>query len=139
MVNFKRTMAACGVAVIAMVGLAAVVNGWEDPKRTNYITVSTPFALPGVALPAGTYIFELAAPDSDLNLVRVMSRDRLHVYLTAFTHEVRRPANMRNDKALSFGEFKSGMTPPVTAWYPVGDLRGHQFDYGKKSPQLATR
>ena len=40
-------------------------------------------------LAAGTYIFELPSNMSH-GLVRVSSRDRRQVYLTAFTHEIDR-------------------------------------------------
>jgi hypothetical protein len=105
MLNYRRTLAVCGAAVLTVIG-AAEVKAWENSNRMTYVTVNRPFALPGVALPAGTYVFELPAPDSSADLVRVMSRDRTHVYLTVFTNRIDRPAGQQSNRTLSFGEFK---------------------------------
>lgn len=136
MVNLNRRSVAtvCAAAMLVAV-MAASVSAWGTAKRTTYLTFSGPFALPGVSLPAGTYVFErvdVTAP----NLVRVMSRDRSEVYLTAFTHIVPRPKALHPDRQVSFREVPRGITPPVTVWYPIGDVIGHQFIYPKNSAQL---
>jgi hypothetical protein len=138
MFNRRSMLTVCGAAIVAVV-LVGSVEALENGRRTNYLTFNTPFALPGVALPPGTYIFELADHDVSLDIVRVLNRDRSQVYLTAFTRAIERPRGMRPDRAVSFGEVPKGMTPPVTAWYPTGEAVGHQFVYAKNSRQLAAR
>jgi hypothetical protein len=114
--------------VVALL-LAATAQAWIDGHRMNNLTFSGPVALPGVALTAGTYIFERT--DMDPRLVRVSSQDRSRVFYTGFTREVRRPAGMRPDRSVTFGEAPAGVAPRIAAWYPVGGSTGHQFIYAK--------
>ena len=124
------------VALIAALslGIAASVTA-TGALHTNYLTFSAPFALPGVALPAGTYIFEVPIANSALDVVRVTSRDGRQVYLTAFTRTVERPVG-RAPAPVQFAEVPRGMTPPIKVWYPAGEAIGHEFIYPKGSRQL---
>ena len=137
MLNRRSMLTVCGAAIFAVV-LVGSVEAWGNARRTNYLTFNTPFALPGVALPPGTYIFELADPDVS-DVVRVLSRDRSQVYLTAFTHTFELPRGRRPNRPVSFAEVPKGMTPPVTAWYPIGEAVAHQFIYAANSRQLPAR
>ena len=128
MFNRKSVLTACGVAILGLV-MTAPGNAWVDATGMNHLTFSGPVALPGVTLRAGTYIFELADPTVSYTLVRVLSRDRSRVYLTAFTMTTERPAGMPADRLVSFGEAPAGFAPPITAWFPVGESTGHQFIY----------
>jgi hypothetical protein len=129
MVNRKSVLTACGAAIVALV-MAASVDAWGrgNASRTNYLTFSRPVALPGVTLGRGTYIFELADPHV-LDVVQVLSRDRSRVYFMAFTRLIQRPADMPADRLVSLGEARVGVPPPIMAWYPLGESRGHQFIY----------
>ena len=127
MVNRKFAVAVLGVALVAV--FAAVSTQAWDASRTNYVKFNRSVALPGVELTAGTYIFELADPSSNQNLVRVLSSDRRHVYAQQFTIPVQRPKNMDENHGITFGEVPAGMAPPVQAWYPSGDQVGHEFMY----------
>ncbi len=125
MLNRKSLSMALALLILE---IAATVNAVPLGSRTGYLTFNTPFALPGVSLPAGSYIFERADPQT-VDLVRVLSRDRKHVYLTAFTRLVARPAGLPNNVHVAFGEVRQGTPPPVTVWYPFGDTYGNQFIY----------
>jgi hypothetical protein len=96
-----------------------------------YLTFSGPVALPGVTLGRGTYIFEVPEATGDHNLVRVSSRDRKTVYLTAFTTMVNRPAGMKQDQAVSLGEAPANSPQPIAVWWPE-DSAGRQFIYAEK-------
>ena len=76
---------AWAAAVVAVFALGLVQHGAADtnPARTTYLTFSQPVQLPGVALGAGTYLFELADPDAAPGVVRVLSRDRRIAYTWA--------------------------------------------------------
>lgn len=117
--------------VVAILGLTAApsINGWVGtPNRTTYLTFNGPVAIPGVTLPRGTYIFELAEPYS--SIVRVMSSDRSQVYLTAFTNMVARPDDLPADRLVVFGESSATTARPVAVWYPVGFSEpGREFIY----------
>jgi len=128
MTNRRSTLVACGAVAVALM-LATTAHGWIDAHRMNNLTFSGPVALPGVALVAGTYIFERA--DMDTRLVRVFSHDRSRVFYTGFTQAVRRPAGMRADRSVTLGEAPAGAPPRITASYPVGGSTGHQFIYSE--------
>jgi hypothetical protein len=114
---------------LALVGLAAAAPGdaGVDSARTTQLTFSKPFSLPGVTLGAGTYIFERAAPQSAIEVVRVSSRDRRFVYYTGFTELVEKPRALT--APVTFGEAPAGAAVPVREWYPTGTSTGHRFHY----------
>jgi hypothetical protein len=130
-------LAACATA---MLNLAAVpdANAAGTESHEMYLTFSAPFALPGVSLPAGTYLFELLNNPGALKAVRVTSKNGMHVYLTALTLPVSRPVGQPTDRLISFAEVETGRTPVVKAWYPQDDPVGHEFIYPKHGPQIAT-
>ena len=133
MMNRRSALLASGFLVFGLASATLYASG--ENQHTMYVTFNTPFALPGVALPAGTYIFErlgFTTPD----IVRVMSRDGSQVLLTAFTRAISRPRGFLPNRHVPFGEVARGYTPPVTAWYPAGQSVGHQFIYPKNSAQL---
>ena len=128
----KLVLVSC-VAIVT--GLMAARTASGDVSHTNYLTFSAPFALPGVTLPAGTYTFEMAVPGS-YDVVRVMSRDRAHVYLTAFTKRVERPRGLAANRQIVFGEAPARVAPPVKAWFPIGGAIGHEFVYSAGDRRL---
>ena len=65
----------CGVVLLGVLATSAS-GAMMDARRTTYFTFSGPVRMPGVALPAGTYIFEVVNPDGGSDVVRVLSRDR---------------------------------------------------------------
>ena len=133
MMSIKAAVTAMGATAFAVAmasGPAGATVGASGviAAQTNYLTFSGPVGLPGVQLQAGTYIFERATPDN-ANVVRVLSRDRRHIYLLAFTRQVTRPAGLPQDQAISLGESARGVPPPVRAWYPIDEGIGHEFIY----------
>lgn len=128
MLSRKMLAAAFGAAILAVAGASSLgaETGWS---HTNYLTFSAPVALPGVELPAGTYVFELAMPQSERHLVRVTSRDRHQIYLTAFTNLVPRPRDLSPKHVITFGEAPKDSAPPIKIWYPTGGGDGREFIY----------
>ena len=88
MANRKSALTAFGAIlglVMAVSACTAVsASQWESYNRATHLTFSGPVGLPGLTLPAGTYVFELASQTSP-DLVRVSNAARTAVYLTAFT------------------------------------------------------
>src|SRR5689334_17713043 len=78
-----------GALFLRLLCTASAAAMWK-PNRTTFFTFSRSVQIPGAALPAGTYLFELADPNHSLDVVRVLSKDRKRVYLTAFTRPVER-------------------------------------------------
>ena len=126
----RRLLAA--VAGVALVGVAAAgtraAETTNDPSRRMYVKFSRPVALPGVALGAGVYLFELPDPVGASDVVRVSSQDRRMVYFTAFTRIVERPV-YDLEQPVSFGEAPASQPQPITAWWPAGAPTGREFIY----------
>jgi len=121
-----------GVGVLFLGLVAAAGTAWSNVEaHTNYITFSRAVALPGVELAAGTYIFETPTNAMSNAVVRVSSRDRKKVYITAFTRQVERPNTDRGKLLITLGEAAPGSAPPVSAWFPIGSSVGHEFIYGR--------
>jgi len=128
------------VAAVLAVGSLVPSHAFRaNTSRSVALTFNRPFALPGIALGSGTYIFELASPERDLTIVRVSSQDRSKVYYTGYTYLV--PAIERPKRAghIVFGESAVDAPPPVRIWYPPDDSTGRRFIYPHDSPQLSTR
>ncbi|HVG53150.1 MAG TPA: hypothetical protein VM846_01935 [Vicinamibacterales bacterium] len=106
-----------GSFVIAANGRAANIG------RTEYLTLKSAAALPGVVLPPGTYTFERIEGHPDL--VRVSNRLTNNVLYTGFTEVVRR--QNRSGGPLTFGEAPRGEPMPIKAWFPDGSLIGNEF------------
>ena len=128
MLNRKWLHVFAGVVILGVLSTASAGAIW-NAKRTTYFTFSKAVLIPGASLPAGTYVFERADSNSSVNLVRVFSKDRSKVYLTAFTHMVDRPAARNLEPAIVLGETSANHPPAIKAWYPQGERTGHQFIY----------
>jgi len=133
----NRFAASMGITALGGLLATASVSGIGTPAaRTTYLTVNTPIALPGVALGPGTYLFELAAPDERLDVVRVSSRDRSQVFFMGFTEVIDRPAGLRSDHPIAFGESRLGTPRPIAAWFPPNESTGRRFLYARTTRQV---
>jgi arginine exporter protein ArgO len=128
MITFKAAAAGGVLAAAVLLGVSLHARG--NVSDTTYLTFSGAVSLPGVTLGAGTYIFERADQNTP-DIVRVTSRDRRQVYFMAFTRTVDRPRGLGNRLVL-LGEAAAGTAPPIKAWFPLGDVSGHQFIYPER-------
>ena len=126
-----RTNIAVAAVTLALAATVSASPWVGSVSRITYLTFSGPVALPGVQLSAGTYMFELTDSYVNTDIVRVSSRDRSKVYLTAFTKTVARPANLPTDGTVTFDESPRGGATPIKAWFPMHSTNGHQFIYTK--------
>jgi hypothetical protein len=119
------------LTVASLLGIIALVGSVSATaiEHTNYVTFGAPVSLPGISLPAGTYIFEVPADAQSLDVVRVKSRDRRHVYFTGLTQPVERLGERIAGVRIVLGEAESGAPTPVKVWFPAGERRGHQYIY----------
>lgn len=118
----------CGVALLGVLATSST-GAFTDSRRTTYFTFSRSVQMPGVVLPAGKYLFEVANHDGTGDIVRVMSPDRKKVHLMKFTRSIYRPKTGNLKATISLGESPAGTPPPVTAWYPESEVRGREFIY----------
>jgi hypothetical protein len=111
------------VVIGVLVGASA--HAWTTD--TNYLTFSGPVALPGVTLPAGTYVFRTPS-DSDKNIVQVMNRGETKSYYLGITRPVSRPRKS-TELVVTVGEAPARQVRPIQAWFPLGQIEGHAFIY----------
>lgn len=125
--NMKRMISiSIATAAAAFVLLPAPVRADEWDALT-YFTFSAAVELPGVALPAGTYMFR--HPDvGDRQVVEVRSRDGRIIYGTFLTiPEDRRTPSDR--ATVTFEERAVGAPEAIKAWFYPGSTTGAEFMY----------
>ncbi|MGE0592815.1 MAG: hypothetical protein AB7G23_08575 [Vicinamibacterales bacterium] len=129
MVSYKTVTGVLAATVLgACLGLSGEASSVTS-SRTTHLTFNAAVVLPGVTLPAGSYTFELAAPDTNLDIVRVMNRERTRIYFMGFTAQTPRPRDMPQGQHVMFGEFRRGTPAPIRVWFPPGASVGHEFIY----------
>ena len=118
----------CAVALLMLVS-AAAGDARGTINRMAFMTFRQPIALPGLALAAGTYRFELAAPGVSPSIVRVSSRDGKQVHYMGFTVSVPRRTPLDSGSTVTFGEAPEGMPQPIAVWFPPDTAEGRRFVY----------
>jgi hypothetical protein len=116
----------CGAALLA-VCLAPAANADEWTKLT-YFTFSAPVEMPGMVLPAGSYKFELADPDSTRRVVRISDKEggKIQGIFLSIPDQKLEPS----DKPIvMFRETPAGAPEAVKAWFYPGETTGYEFVY----------
>lgn len=122
--------------LVVLVGAASGANAFTNTsdKRT-YFTFSQPVALPGVTLPAGTYMFRLADDTTTRKVIQVTNREGTQSFAMLHTMPVYR-SDAPRDPEVRFMETASGAPIAVRAWWQGGERNGYEFIYSKE--QLAA-
>ena len=122
-----RTMSTCAALLLG----ATLATAQTDSSRTTIVTFSAPVALPGVTLPAGSYMFKLADSQTNRNIVQVFDKDRSKIFATilAIPAQREKPAD---ETVITFREAPANAAPAVQYWYYPGETRGQEFAYPKK-------
>lgn len=119
----------------ALFAVSAAIAGQWDKMTT--LTFSQPVELPGVVLPAGTYVFILADSPTSRHVVQVFNKEQNHLYGTflALPNILLKPTG---DTVLRFHERPQNAPQALRAWFYPGDSWGHEFVYPKaKAVELA--
>lgn len=125
MLTIKRSLLSAALAcLIAAPSLAQTVD-----RRTTF-TFSGPVAIPGVTLPAGSYLFRLANPDTSHRVVQVLSADGTKPYAMIFSIPAERPEPAAKPE-VRFMETASGMPSAIKTWWYPGERIGYEFIYPK--------
>jgi hypothetical protein len=62
-------------------------------------------------------------------VIRVLSRDRQHVFATTFTTPVERPAGLRDNEVVVMGEAPENEPQQIVSWFEPGAETGFAFNY----------
>ena len=117
-----------GVALIGVL-VTSPIGAIPNSGKMTYFTFSRAVQVPGVTLPAGSYLFEVVNPETNGTVVRVASRDRSRVYLSRVTVPVERPRSRNMQPQIVLGEAQAGQPPRIASWFPDGATVGHAFIY----------
>jgi hypothetical protein len=136
-------MARVTIFVSALViALVAVLSGptaaQTDTRDRTFLTFSGAVEMPGVTLPAGTYVFKLADTPSR-NVVQVWDREEKKMIGHWLFVQADRP-EVSQDTVIMFKETAAGTTPAVHYWYYPGERVGKEFVYPKdQAAKIAAR
>jgi hypothetical protein len=117
----------CGVVLLGVIATSGA-SATFDTRHATHFTFSRSVQLPGITLPAGTYVFEIANTGGG-SVVLVRSRDRSRLHAFKLTRPIYRPASRNLDAMITFGEAPAGIPPAVKAWYPQSETTGREFLY----------
>ncbi|HYM11392.1 MAG TPA: hypothetical protein VEU62_11705 [Bryobacterales bacterium] len=129
----KRILAVLGLALL-FAAIPAAADQWD--KKT-IMTFNAPVEIPGMVLPAGTYVFKLADSSANRHVVQVFNEEQDHIYATilAIPNYRLKPTG---ETVVEFGERAADTPPAVKAWFYPADNFGQEFVYPKaRAAELA--
>jgi hypothetical protein len=128
-INKFAVLIAFAVASTLFSGAAALA---DDANQSTRLTFSGPVEIPGIALPAGTYLFKVD-PDN-LNVVRVFNADGTRLYTTIQTIAAERE-KPTGDTVVTLAQQSNGNPEVLVKWFYPGRNFGHEFVYSKHEEQ----
>jgi hypothetical protein len=120
--------AVCCAAVALM--LSVPVLRADEFNKMTYLTFSGSVQVPGVVLPAGTYMFKLADPEGGRRVIQIWDKEGTKLYTTLLTipDQISEP---KDDPVVLFTETPSGEPQAVKSWFYTGERNGYEFVYPK--------
>lgn len=130
----RVTLIATAIVLAVLVGMTARLAAQNPvPSERTFMTFSNTVEMPGVTLPAGTYVFRLADSPTR-NVVQVLSKDEKDILGQWTFVQAQRP-KATDDTVVMFKEMPEGTTPAVQYWYYPGESIGKEFIYPKSQAQ----
>jgi hypothetical protein len=126
------------LSVLALGAVLSSASLFADTwlKSTRF-TFNKPVQVPGVVLPAGTYVFERLDSNFHRGVVRVYSADKTRT-LATFRIMPKEMINVADTASVKFTE-RAGQPPAIAYITYPGDTTGSEFLYGnQKGAQAGT-
>jgi hypothetical protein len=116
--------AVCGATAMLAAPAAA-----ENTSKQTVLTFNQPVQVPGMVLPAGTYLFRLADSLTNRHIVEIFDQ-RGRALAIVLTIPTLQPAVSPQTRVL----FAAGdaRAPRITKWFYPGELEGEQFVYARE-------
>ena len=126
-----RIPAVITLAALFLAALAPNARAGMFDKET-IVTFSQPVEVPGLVLPAGTYVLDRLEGFS--HVVRIFNANESHVLATFLTvpEYLLQPVDK---PVITFEERAKGLPELVQAWFYPGDTVGEKFLYAKSTVQ----
>jgi outer membrane biosynthesis protein TonB len=132
-----------GVSIAALAGIALVggvlterahADEWD---KMTLLTLSEPTQVADTYLEPGTYMFKLAADQSNREIVQIFNKDRSHLINTIIAFPAYR-VFPTGDTKISYWETPPGSAKAVRTWFYPGDNYGEEFRYPTHLRQIAA-
>lgn len=133
----KVVVSICATALLLSWAPADTYAQRPSDKRT-YFTFNQPITLPGVTLPAGTYLFRLVDPTMSGKVVQVLSEDGTNSYAMLLSIPAHR-FDVPDEPEIHFMETASNIPAAVKIWWYPGETVGHEFIYPEAQASLLAR
>jgi hypothetical protein len=118
----------CLAVVLVVTAPAAYADDWNKATK---ITVNQPFEIPGMVLPAGTYVMKIVDMAAERHVVRFLSEDEMTVYATLIAIPNFR-LQPTDNTSITFYEPEAGRVRALHAWFYPGYQYGVEFAYPEK-------
>ncbi len=106
-------------------------TGWD--RKTN-MTINAAWKMPGITLPAGTYVFRLLSlgqgGGATRSVVLIFNADETKVLATILGLTAYRTGS-KDELVFHFGEANKGEPEPLLHWFSPGSSSGLEFVYSK--------
>ena len=102
----------------------------DEYTKLTYLTFSGPVQVPGVTLPAGTYMFKLADPAGGRRAIQVWDEKGTKMYTMLLTIPDEQ-LEAKDEPVVLFSERPSGSPHAVKSWFYPAERIGFEFIYPK--------
>lgn len=125
----KRVVSVCAFAVLA--GVLSDTAYAQPADARTYFTFNQPVTLPGVTLPAGTYLFRIPDATGNRQIVQVLSEDGTRLYTTLMAIRAQRPDASERPE-VRFMETAAETPAAIKTWWYPGNPVGWEFIYPRQ-------
>jgi hypothetical protein len=127
--NINKSYIVAGLLIAFMLFFEIAAHADERDQATK-LTFSGSIQIPGQVLPAGTYLFKIANPDTGRNIVQVFNAEGTVLYATLETMAAARP-EPAGETVVTLAE-GSGGPDALVKWFYPGNVIGNEFLYSKQ-------
>jgi len=125
------------LAVVTLCGASAPGARADQMNKKTIITFSEPVQVPGMTLPAGTYVFKLMNSSMDKHVVQIWSADGQKLITTCLSISDSKVKPV-GKTVITYDERPDGQPMAIKEWFYPGDNAGQEFVYPKtEAVQLA--
>ena len=122
-------------SIATLITCAALFTGLpvtaDEGNQKTTLTFSQPVELPGIVLPAGTYVFKLVETTTYRHVIQVSNAEENMVFATILAIPDYR-LKATSDTVIHFRERPAGRPEAIRGWFYPGRLFGHEFVYSKE-------
>ena len=120
------------IGCLVLLGASIVPRAKADEHQGTILTFDEPVQLPGIVLPAGSYVFKLVIPMLDHGVVQVSNSDGSKMLATVLAipnYSLKAPEHT----TVTFEKRAADAPKAIKAWFYPGDPWGQEFVYPKTS------